>query len=141
LEVTMQLSDGVRAFLAGARYAHVATRDDDGALRVTLAWVEVEGDALLMGTLSDQRKLRNLRRDPHVTLSFQGDDIGRFGLLEYLVVHGRAEVVEGGAPQLLQRMATRYLGPDVTFPPMPDPPDGFITRVQVERVGGMGPWT
>ena len=136
----MQLSDDVRAFLAGRRYAHVATHDEDGAVRVTLAWVEVDGDDLLMGTLGDQRKLRNLRRDPRVTLSFQGDDIFRYGLLEYLVVHGTAEVVEGGAPQLLQRMAVRYLGPDVTFPPMPDPPPGFTTRVRVERVGGMGSW-
>jgi hypothetical protein len=31
-------------------------------------------------------------------------------------------------------------GPDVTFPPMPDPPPGFVTRVTVERLGGVGPW-
>jgi hypothetical protein len=28
----------------------------------------------------------------------------------------------------------------VKFPPMPDPPPGFILRTTVERVGGVGPW-
>ena len=32
------------------------------------------------------------------------------------------------------------LGPDVTFPPMPDPPPGYVTRIRVERVSGVGPW-
>jgi hypothetical protein len=33
-----------------------------------------------------------------------------------------------------------YLGPGVKFPPMQDPPPGYITRIAVERVGGVGPW-
>jgi hypothetical protein len=50
-------------------------------------------------------------------------------------------VTEGGGPELLQRLAYAYLGPGVKFPPMPNPPPGFVTRVQVERVSGIGPWT
>ena len=64
----------------------------------------------------------------------------RRGLKEYLVVYGRARLVEGGAPELLQRLAQVYLGPDVKFPPMDDPPPGFVMRIAVERVGGVGPW-
>jgi hypothetical protein len=41
---------------------------------------------------------------------------------------------------LLQRLAYVYLGSDVTFPSMPDPPPGFVSRITVERVGGVGPW-
>ena len=62
------------------------------------------------------------------------------GLDEYLVVHGTARITEGGAPELLQRLAEVYLGPGVKFPPMPDPPPGFITRIAVDRVAGVGPW-
>ena len=62
------------------------------------------------------------------------------GRVEYLVIYGRARVTEGGAPELLQRLAHTYLGPDVTFPPMPDPPPGFVTRIDVDRVCGVGPW-
>jgi hypothetical protein len=49
-------------------------------------------------------------------------------------------VTEGGAPKLLQQLARVYLGPDVKFPPMDNPPPGYITHITVERVGGVGPW-
>lgn len=51
-----------------------------------------------------------------------------------------ARGTEGGAAELLSRLARVHLGPDVNFPPMPDPPPGFVTRITVERIGGVGPW-
>jgi len=114
--------------------------DAEGKPHVTLAWAGIDGDQIVMATLFDQKKLRNVRRDPRMTLSFASDRTNEMGLLEYLVVHGRGEVVEGGAPELLQKLAYTYIGPDVKFPPMPNPPPGFITRVTVERVSGVGPW-
>jgi hypothetical protein len=63
-----------------------------------------------------------------------------FGLTEYLVGYGSARVTEGGAPELLQELAHTYLGEDVKFPPMDDPPPGYVTHVTVERLGGVGPW-
>ncbi len=51
-----------------------------------------------------------------------------------------ARVTEGGAADLLQRLAVTYLGPDVVFPGMPDPPPEFVTRITPERLGGVGPW-
>ena len=58
----------------------------------------------------------------------------------YLVVHGRARVTGGGAPELLQQLARTYVGPDVVFPPMPNPPPGYVMHIAVERLGGIGPW-
>jgi hypothetical protein len=62
-------------------------------------------------------------------------------LSEYLVIYGQATIEEGGAPELLQDLARAYMGPDVKFPPMDDPPPGFINRIKVERISGVGPWT
>jgi hypothetical protein len=73
-------------------------------------------------------------------MSIEGTVVQPPGLKQYLVVHGRARVEEGGAPELLQRLAHVYLGPDVVFPPMPDPPPGYVLRTTVARLGGVGPW-
>jgi PPOX class probable F420-dependent enzyme len=135
------LNEAARALVTSGAYGHLVTLDPDGRPHVTLAWFDVEGDVLLFGTLSNQRKLDNLRREPRATVSFESRDVDRHGLRPYLVAHGTATVSEGGAPELLQRLAHRYLGPDVTFPPMPSPPDGYVTRIAVESVGGVGPWT
>lgn len=82
----------------------------------------------------------NIRRDDRVALSMLSGGTDPRGLEEYLVVHGRAQVTEGGAPAVLRELAKKYLGPDVVFPPGDDPPKGFVTRVRVERVTGIGPW-
>ena len=136
----MRLPDEARRVLESDSLAHVTTIDPDGRPQTTLAWVGFEGDEIVFATLPDQRKLRNLRRDPRITISIQTDRTNEFGLREYLVLYGTARITEGGAPEILQRLAYTYLGPGVTFPPMPDPPPGFVTRVTVEGVRGVGPW-
>jgi len=137
----MQLPEPAKGVIRSGAYAHMVTLGDGGRPHVTLAWVKVDGDDLLIGTLFDQRKLANLRRDPRVALSFETQQMNEWGLRQYLVVHGRAEVTEGGAPELLQELARTYLSPDIVFPAMSDPPSGFVTRIHVDRVGGLGPWT
>jgi PPOX class probable F420-dependent enzyme len=135
-----RLSPQALELLASDAVATVVTLDEDGSPHVSVAWVGVEDGEIVFGTLDDQRKLRNLRRDPRVALSIQSDRINQWGLREYLVIHGRARITEGGAADLLQRLAHTYIGPDAVFPGMPDPPPGFVTHVRVERVVGIGPW-
>jgi PPOX class probable F420-dependent enzyme len=130
----------VRSFIASGPLAHVVTLGRDGGPHVSLAWVGLDGDEVVIGTLFDQPKLRNLRRDPRIALSFTTGARNAMGLDEYLVLRGTARVTEGGAAALLATLAKIYLGPDAVFPPMPNPPSGFVTRVTVERVSGLGPW-
>ncbi len=103
-------------------------------------WVGVDGDELVAAHLPEHRKVRNIRRDPRVALSVEAGTRNESGLDEYIVIHGSAHITEGGAAELLQELARIYLGPDVKFPPMDDPPAGYITHITVERVGGVGPW-
>ena len=135
-----RLSDAARGLLASAAVATVVTLDPDGGPHVSVAWIGVEDGEVVFWTLGDQRKLANLRRDPRVAISVQSDRINEWGLREYLVLHGTGRVTGGGAAALLQRLAHVYLGPDVIFPTMPDPPPGFVTRIAVERVSGIGDW-
>ena len=134
------LPAAARELLESDAPAHVVTIDADGGPQVTLAWVGVEGDEIVLATIPDQRKLKNLRRDGRIALSIPSTRRNEWGLLEYLVVYGRARVTEGGAAEMLQHLAHTYLGPDAVFPGMPDPPPGFITRITPERLGGVGPW-
>lgn len=134
------LNDAAMELLESGAPAHIATLDADGRPHVTMAWVGVQDEDVVFGTLSDQRKLRNIRRDPRVTVSIQTDRQNEMGLIEYLVVYGVAAVTEGGGAELLQELAYTYLGPDVKFPPMPEPPPGFVTRIRPQLLGGVGPW-
>jgi PPOX class probable F420-dependent enzyme len=134
------LPSAARELLEGDAVAHVVTLNDDGSPQVTAAWVGLDGDEIVLATLPDQRKLRNLRRDPRVAVSVESSNVNAWGLREYLVVYGTARVTEGGAAEMLQELAHTYLGADVVFPNMPDPPPGFVTRITPERIGGVGPW-
>ena len=135
-----QLSPSAADLLASDAVATVATLNSDGSPHLSLAWVGVEDDEVVFGTLGDQRKLRNLRRDPRIALTLQSERINEWGLREYLALDGTARVTEGGAPELLQHLARTYLGPEVVFPAMPNPPPGFVVRIRVDRVGGIGDW-
>lgn len=136
----MRLPDSARAIVESGALAHLVTLNPDGSPQVTCIWVGLDGDEIVSGHLLPQRKLENVSRDPRVSLSIEGTEIQPPGLKQYLVVHGRARLVKGGAPELLQRLARVYLGPDVTFPPMESPPPGHVMRITVERIGGVGPW-
>ena len=138
--MALQLPEPARALLESDAIASIVTLDEDGGPQVTLAWVGLDGDEIVFATMPEQRKLRNLRRDPRVAISVPSTVTNAWGLQEYLVVYGTARVTEGGAPEMLQRLAHTYLGPDVVFPGMPDPRPGFVTRVTPERIGGVGPW-
>lgn len=122
-------------------HAHLVTLNPDGSPQVTVVWAGVDGDEIVAAHLYASHKVRNIRRDGRVAVTFESDTTSDMGLLEYLVVYGQARIEEGGAPELLQKLAEVYLGPGVKFPPMDDPPPGYITRIQVERVGGVGPWS
>jgi PPOX class probable F420-dependent enzyme len=136
----MRLPESARELIESGALAHLVTIGRDGSPQVSCVWVGLDGDELVSGHLGERQKLRNVRRDSRVALSLEGTRIRPPGLKEYLVVHGRGRIEEGGAPELLQRLARVYLGPDVKFPPMDDPPPGYTLRIVVERLGGVGPW-
>jgi PPOX class probable F420-dependent enzyme len=138
--VINDLSPAACELLESAAVATVATINADGSVHLSSAWVGIEDGEIVFATLPDQRKLRNLRRDPRVALTIQSERVNEWGLQEYLVLEGTARITQGGAAEMLQRLAHTYLGPDVVFPAMPNPPPGYITRVKVQRVRGIGAW-
>jgi len=137
----MTLPESVRDLIATAPVATLTTLNKDGSPQMTVVWVGIEGDEIVMGHLDLHQKIENIRRDPRVALSLLGPGKNAMGLQEYLVIYGEARVTEGGAVPLLQRLARIYLGPDSDFPPaaLRDRP-GYVTRITPRRFAGVGPW-
>ena len=137
----MELPETARSLIKSGAHAHLVTLNPDGSPQVTLVWAGVDGDDIVTAHLFASKKVRNIRKDGRVAITFECDTKSAMGLSEYLVIYGKATIEEGGAPELLQELARVYMGPDVKFPAMDDPPSGFINRIKVERIGGVGPWT
>jgi PPOX class probable F420-dependent enzyme len=136
------LNPAARELIESGKLAHLVTLAPDGSPRVAIIWVGLDGDEIVAGHLDRRQvKLRNIAADPRVALSIASDTVNAIGLQENLVIRGNARLEDGGAPALLQRLAYVYLGPEVKFPPMSDPPQGIVSRITVEHVGGIGPWS
>ena len=137
----MKIPRSVHKLVEKGPFAHLTTLNSDGGPQVTVVWVGIEGEEFVMGHLALHQKVKNIRRDPRVALSLLGDKTNAQGLREYLVVYGNARVTEGGAVNLLQRLAAIYLGPKADYPPasMRNVP-GYVTRITPARFSGIGPW-
>jgi len=134
------LLDSVRTLIESGPLAHLVTLTPDGSPQVTIVWIGIEDDEIVSGHLFRHRKVENILREPRVALSLEAPGANAIGMRNYAVLYGQARITDGGAPELLQRLAYTYVGPGVTFPPMPEPPPGYITRIRVERITGQGPW-
>ncbi len=135
-----QLSDEVRQAITAGRLGHLVTIDPDGGPQASVVWIGLDGDEIVVGHLMGGRKVTNIARDPRVALTVEADGENPVGMANYLLVHGTARLDEGGAPELLQRLAEVYVGPGVRFPPMDEPPPGHVIRITPTRIGGVGPW-
>ena len=131
-----------RELIESGPLGHLVTLNRDGSPQVTCIWLASTGTSSCPPTW---RPTRGSSGTCAATRACRSSSRARAyhppGLKEYFVVHGRARVEEGGAPELLQRLAHVYLGPDASFPPTDDPPPGYTMHVSVERVDGVGPWT
>ena len=136
----MELHPELRSAIDAGVHGHLVTLNRDGSPQVTVIWVGRDGDELLVAHLGSGQKMRNVERDPRVTVSFEMEGTSGPGLRNYAVLHGKARITEGGAPQLLQALAPRFLGEGVKSPPMDNPPAGRVLRITVDRVTGNGPW-
>jgi PPOX class probable F420-dependent enzyme len=133
-DASIRLDEITRAAVASGRLVHLATINADGTPQVSCVYVGWDGDDIVAGHLADYVKLRNMRRDPRVTLSIESD-VPFEGFSPYLVIKGRARIEEGGAVPLLRRITNGQFPP-----PGDDWPAGFITRISPQDLSGVGPW-
>jgi len=140
----MRLNDAARDLIGRGADATLVTLNPGGSPQVTLVWVAwqstPDGDELVTAHLAEHKKVRNVRRDPRVAVTIVSPEGPGEVMRPYLAINGRARVVEGGAPDLLAELAQTLAHPDATFPPK-DAAAGYLTRIHIDKVGGVGPWT
>jgi PPOX class probable F420-dependent enzyme len=138
----MKLNDAARDLIGKGADATLVTLNPDGSLQVSVVWVALQstpdGDELVTAHLAEHKKVRNVRNDPRVAVTIVSVDDPGQEMRPYLAINGTARIVEGGAPELLKELAKTLSNPDV-FPPEGAPP-GFLTRIHIDKVGGIGPW-
>ena len=139
----MRLTDTARDLIGTGADATLVTLNPDGSPQATLVWVALQStpddDELVVAHLSEHQKVRNVRRDPRVAVTIVSPEGPGQVMRPYLVVNGTARIVDGGAPEVLAGLAQTLAAPDAQFP-QPDAPGGYLTRIRIDKVGGVGPW-
>jgi PPOX class probable F420-dependent enzyme len=88
---TVAMTPDVRAFLAPARIATIASLDEDGGPRQAAVWYRLEDDArILLNSRAGRRWCENLERDPRVSIAvIDAEDgyrwIGLTGVVEEVI--------------------------------------------------------
>jgi PPOX class probable F420-dependent enzyme len=139
----MRLNDAARDLIGPGADATLVTLNPDGSPQVTVVWVALQatpdGDELVTAHLAEHKKVRNVRRDPRVAVTIVSPEGPGQVMRPYLAIDGTARIVEGGAPELLADLARTLAAPGTPFPPK-DAPAGYLTRIRIDKVGGVGPW-
>ena len=139
----MRLNDAARALIGQGADATLVTLNPDGSPQVSLVWVALrstpEGDEIVTAHLAEHKKVRNILNDARVAVTVVSTDDPGVAMRPYLAISGTARIVDGGAPELLAELAQTLSDPNA-FPP-PDAPPGFLTRIRIDKVGGVGPWS
>ncbi|GLE54311.1 PPOX class F420-dependent oxidoreductase [Mycobacterium montefiorense] len=139
----MELNDAARKLIGQGADATLVTINPDGSPQVSLVWVALQstpdGDELVTAHLAEHKKVRNVRRDPRVAVTIVSLDQSGQGMRPYLSITGTARIADGGAPELLKELNPILGDPNLQFPPDDGPP-GYLTRIRIDKVGGIGPW-
>ena len=139
----MKLNDAARDLIGKGADGPLVTLNPDGSPQVSVVWVALrstpDGDELVSAHLAEHKKVRNIRRDPRVAVTIVSVGASGQGMRPYLSIDGTARIVEGGAPELLKELNPILGDPNMKFPPDNAPP-GFLTRIRIDKVGGIGPW-
>ena len=117
-----------RRLLDDRNFATVATLNPDGGPQASVVWILRDGDTVLFSATADKRKVRNLARDPRISLTVF-DAANPYQSVE---LRGTAELTQDPGKWLLRELSRKYLGEDPR--PEPDEVRRLIVRVTPERV-------
>ncbi|MGV9882008.1 PPOX class F420-dependent oxidoreductase [Streptomyces sp. NPDC003006] len=122
------LGESVRTLLDGKNFASVATLGPGGAPQNSVVWIQRDGDAILFSATAGRQKVRNLERDPRISLSVY-DLTNPYSSAE---IRGTAEILPDEGKRLPYELSHKYLGIDP--PAEKDDEIRVIVRVTPRKV-------
>ena len=124
------LSNEQKQFFKKPNFGHLATLEPDGSPQVTPVWIDVDDEHILINTAKGRKKVRNIQRDPRVSVEV-ADQENPYSMLS---VQGKVvEITSEGADAHIDAMAKKYLGKD-TYPFRQPGEERLIMRIQPEKV-------
>lgn len=135
---------GIPTFPADGRVARLATVDEAGYPHVVPVCYATDGQAYYSpldakpkkAPLAQLKRVRNIRANPRVALLIDHyeEDWSR---LRFVMVQGRAELLDGGAEWQTARSLLEAKYPQ--YRALPLPPDGPVIKIVPDHVVGWSP--
>jgi len=130
----MPLPEDLQTLLRGRALCNVATIMPDGAPQLSLTWVDTDGDHVVINTVEGFQKVKNVRRDPRVSLTVS--DPGN--PTQYQELRGRViEITSEGAAEHIDQLAQKYLGRPYPWFGGRDQ-QRLILVIEVDKIRGLG---
>jgi PPOX class probable F420-dependent enzyme len=123
------LPERARALLTGIRVGYMATQRPDGRMSVVPVGVVRDGDVLKISTPSWTYKVRNLQRDPRITVCIP--DPGR--PTDYVEVRGVAELADDTDRAFIDWIAREFMHEDA-YPHEPRTVRRTVITVHPEHI-------
>ena len=103
----ISLSDELQQLLQKPVFGFIATLMPDGSPQLTQTWIDTDGQYILINTVEGFQKVRNVQRDPRVTINVLDPAQPQHATN----IRGRVvEVTKEGAAEQFQRLIKRNLG-------------------------------
>ncbi len=123
----MALDPKVNALLSRPNFAHLSTLMPDGSPNTTPVWIGVRDDRLVIGSGEGSLKVRNLRRDPRLSLSV----IDFHDPYEEVQIRGRAvEFRDDSKFEIMDEISRKYVGKEF---PWRDPAGRVALVIEIEK--------
>jgi PPOX class probable F420-dependent enzyme len=135
----MELGDSrIQGFLATKEVAVLATLQADGAPLAMPMWFLHGPTSLTMISVADTQKVRNLRRDPRV--SVVAEAVSGSGEIRGVVVQGRIEFLSDGPERraLIDRFHEKYRRLEKLWSGKAMPPNRVMFTIVPSRVRSWG---
>jgi PPOX class probable F420-dependent enzyme len=131
---TVNIPDDLLALLREPSLCYVSTIMPDGSPQLTQTWVDTDGRHVLINTVQTHRKVKNLQRDPRITLAVSSPK----QLMSYRELRGRViNMTTDGAVDHIEQLSQRYLGRPYPWFGGRDQVRVILT-MEVDKISGVG---